>query len=200
MGFALNFFIYSVLCGDSRLFVCVSWLGLNWYVYPAIMLRPLKFTGLGVGFCLYAAFYVKFPTFLAHLSTGLPFWWWQIPLNARKILVNISLNGGKNNSFEFGGSRCSLDLQEGLAGGFLLYKVYFLQICFPQSLWVSLICSYLLLSDQDDYEVVRKVGRGKYSEVFEGVNVTNNERCIIKILKPVKKKKVDYTISLSSHN
>jgi casein kinase II subunit alpha len=44
--------------------------------------------------------------------------------------------------------------------------------------------------DQDDYEVVRKVGRGKYSEVFEGVNAVNNERCIIKILKPVKKKKV----------
>ena len=45
-------------------------------------------------------------------------------------------------------------------------------------------------SDRDDYEVVRKVGRGKYSEVFEGINVNTNERCIIKILKPVKKKKV----------
>jgi serine/threonine protein kinase len=44
--------------------------------------------------------------------------------------------------------------------------------------------------DQDDYEVVRKVGRGKYSEVFEGVNTFNNECCVIKILKPVKKKKV----------
>ena len=43
--------------------------------------------------------------------------------------------------------------------------------------------------NQDDYEVVRKVGRGKYSEVFEGVNVVNNQTCIIKILKPVKKKK-----------
>lgn len=52
-----------------------------------------------------------------------------------------------------------------------------------------------LFSDQDDYEVVRKVGRGKYSEVFEGINVTNNERCIIKILKPVKKKKVIFIIS-----
>lgn len=38
--------------------------------------------------------------------------------------------------------------------------------------------------------MVRKVGRGKYSEVFEGINSENNERCIIKILKPVKKKKV----------
>lgn len=49
---------------------------------------------------------------------------------------------------------------------------------------------YYLFSDQDDYEVVRKVGRGKYSEVFEGINVNSNERCVIKILKPVKKKKV----------
>ena len=38
--------------------------------------------------------------------------------------------------------------------------------------------------------MVRKVGRGKYSEVFEGVHSTDNEKCIIKILKPVKKKKV----------
>ncbi|KAF8410204.1 hypothetical protein HHK36_002726 [Tetracentron sinense] len=47
--------------------------------------------------------------------------------------------------------------------------------------------------EQDDYEVVRKVGRGKYSEVFEGFHCSNNEKCIIKILKPVKKKKaLDY--------
>lgn len=48
----------------------------------------------------------------------------------------------------------------------------------------------LHLRNQDDYDVVRKVGRGKYSEVFEGINVSNNKSCIIKILKPVKKKKV----------
>uniref|UniRef100_A0A0D9VR05 Protein HEADING DATE 6 n=1 Tax=Leersia perrieri TaxID=77586 RepID=A0A0D9VR05_9ORYZ len=50
--------------------------------------------------------------------------------------------------------------------------------------------------EQDDYEVVRKVGRGKYSEVFEGINVTNDERCIIKILKPVKKKKIKREIKI----
>nr|XP_028962677.1 casein kinase II subunit alpha-2-like isoform X1 [Malus domestica]XP_028962678.1 casein kinase II subunit alpha-2-like isoform X1 [Malus domestica] len=44
--------------------------------------------------------------------------------------------------------------------------------------------------EQDDYEVVRKIGRGKYSEVFEGVNVTKNEKCVMKILKPVMKKKI----------
>jgi len=48
---------------------------------------------------------------------------------------------------------------------------------------------------QDDYQVVRKVGRGKYSEVFEGVNI-DNQKCIIKILKPVKKKKIKREIKI----
>jgi serine/threonine protein kinase len=55
---------------------------------------------------------------------------------------------------------------------------------------VMLLSGLLNFRDQDDYEAVRKVGRGKYSEVFEGVNTFNNECCVIKILKPVKKKKV----------
>jgi casein kinase II subunit alpha len=50
--------------------------------------------------------------------------------------------------------------------------------------------------DQDNYEVVRKIGRGKYSEVFEGVNVINRQRCVIKILKPVKKKKIKREIKI----
>jgi casein kinase II subunit alpha len=37
--------------------------------------------------------------------------------------------------------------------------------------------------NQDDYQVVRKLGRGKYSEVFEGINIVNNEKVVIKILK-----------------
>ncbi len=35
--------------------------------------------------------------------------------------------------------------------------------------------------EQDDYEVVRKVGRGKYSEVFEGRTVSTGAKCIIKV-------------------
>ena len=50
--------------------------------------------------------------------------------------------------------------------------------------------------EQEDYEVIRKVGRGKYSEVFEGVNVVNDEHCVIKILKPVKKKKIRREIKI----
>lgn len=51
-------------------------------------------------------------------------------------------------------------------------------------------------SEQDDYEIVRKVGRGKYSEVFEGVCVRDGSRCVIKILKPVKKKKIKREIKI----
>ncbi len=50
--------------------------------------------------------------------------------------------------------------------------------------------------DQDDYQIVRKLGRGKYSEVFQGINVTNNTNCVIKVLKPVKKKKIRREIKI----
>lgn len=49
---------------------------------------------------------------------------------------------------------------------------------------------------QDNYEILRKVGRGKYSEVFEGINVLTDEKCIIKVLKPVKKKKIKREIKI----
>lgn len=41
----------------------------------------------------------------------------------------------------------------------------------------------LTLRNQDDYQLVRKLGRGKYSEVFEAINITNNEKVVVKILK-----------------
>ncbi|KAK3733489.1 hypothetical protein QZH41_019402, partial [Actinostola sp. cb2023] len=49
---------------------------------------------------------------------------------------------------------------------------------------------------QDNYELVRKLGRGKYSEVFEAINITNDEKVVVKILKPVKKKKIKREIKI----
>lgn len=43
---------------------------------------------------------------------------------------------------------------------------------------------------------MKKVGRGKYSEVFDGICMTNNEKCVVKILKPVKKKKIRREIKI----
>jgi casein kinase II subunit alpha len=42
---------------------------------------------------------------------------------------------------------------------------------------------------QEDYEIIKKIGRGKYSEVYEGININNDQKVVIKVLKPVKKKK-----------
>jgi len=50
--------------------------------------------------------------------------------------------------------------------------------------------------EQDDYEVIRKIGRGKYSEVFEGINAKTQDPVVIKILKPVKKKKIKREIKI----
>lgn len=44
--------------------------------------------------------------------------------------------------------------------------------------------------------MIRKIGRGKYSEVFEGINVRTDKMCVIKILKPVKKKKIKREIKI----
>lgn len=65
----------------------------------------------------------------------------------------------------------------------------------PQEYW-DYENAQLEWGNQDDYEVVRKVGRGKYSEVFEGVHVPDQQRCVIKILKPVKKKKIKREIKI----
>lgn len=40
-------------------------------------------------------------------------------------------------------------------------------------------------SNQEDYQLVRKLGRGKYSEVFEAINVNNSEKVVVKILKVI---------------
>lgn len=41
-----------------------------------------------------------------------------------------------------------------------------------------------------------RAGRGKYSEVFEGINIVNYQKCVIKVLKPVKKKKIKREIKI----
>ncbi|CAB3408187.1 unnamed protein product [Caenorhabditis bovis] len=48
----------------------------------------------------------------------------------------------------------------------------------------------------DDYQLVKKLGRGKYSEVFEGVKMSTDEKVVVKILKPVKKKKIKREIKI----
>ncbi|CAD8082726.1 unnamed protein product [Paramecium primaurelia] len=48
----------------------------------------------------------------------------------------------------------------------------------------------------DNYEIVRKIGRGKYAEVFEGINVNTLQKVVIKALKPIRQKKIKREIKI----
>ncbi|BGP18721.1 hypothetical protein JCM10213v2_006787 [Rhodosporidiobolus nylandii] len=53
--------------------------------------------------------------------------------------------------------------------------------------------------NQEQYEVTKRLGRGKYSEVFEGYDVVNKRLVVIKVLKPIKKKKVKRELKVLSN-
>eukprot|EP00825_Cyclidium_porcatum_P007695 TRINITY_DN13864_c0_g1_i4.p1 TRINITY_DN13864_c0_g1~~TRINITY_DN13864_c0_g1_i4.p1 ORF type:complete len:345 (+),score=51.30 TRINITY_DN13864_c0_g1_i4:261-1295(+) len=59
----------------------------------------------------------------------------------------------------------------------------------PREYW-DYECVNLVYGDEQNYQVIRKIGRGKYSEVFEGINLLNNSKCVVKVLKPIKAKKI----------
>ncbi|XP_018564072.1 casein kinase II subunit alpha isoform X1 [Anoplophora glabripennis] len=52
------------------------------------------------------------------------------------------------------------------------------------------------LEDINSYSLIRKLGHGKYSIVFEALHDERNERVVIKMLKPVRKRKVKREIKI----
>jgi casein kinase II subunit alpha len=48
----------------------------------------------------------------------------------------------------------------------------------------------------ENYEIIDRLGRGKYSEVFKGMDIVRNRKCVIKVLKPVKKRKINREIKI----
>jgi casein kinase II subunit alpha len=48
----------------------------------------------------------------------------------------------------------------------------------------------------EDYAVCKKIGRGKYSEVFLGFHMPTDKKCVIKMLKPSRKKKIKREIKI----
>lgn len=51
-------------------------------------------------------------------------------------------------------------------------------------------------TDLSPYELIQKIGRGKYSEVFRGRNRNNGCICVLKLLKPVRLRKINREITL----
>lgn len=56
--------------------------------------------------------------------------------------------------------------------------------------------SIRLGSNIENYEVVEKIGKGKYSEVYIGIQTQNDRKVVIKVLKPVKKSKIRREIKI----
>ena len=38
--------------------------------------------------------------------------------------------------------------------------------------------------DLKPYELKHKIGRGRYSEVYDSMNIYNGQKCVVKVLKP----------------
>ncbi|CUM54609.1 unnamed protein product [Debaryomyces tyrocola] len=65
----------------------------------------------------------------------------------------------------------------------------------PQSYWDYENVN-IKWNSQENYEIIKKLGRGKYSEVFLGIDLAKGDKCVIKVLKPVKRKKIKREISI----
>ena len=55
---------------------------------------------------------------------------------------------------------------------------------------------YNLEYAENTYQITKKIGKGKYSEVFEGYNKLNNQPVAIKILKPIELRKIRREIKI----
>ena len=51
-------------------------------------------------------------------------------------------------------------------------------------------------SDIDKFEIITKIGKGKYSEVYTGISTQDDKTIVIKALKPVKKSKIKREIKI----
>lgn len=54
---------------------------------------------------------------------------------------------------------------------------------------MTVSCSGSLIRKLEEYEVLEKIGRGKYSQVFLGMHMPSQERVVLKILNPVRNAK-----------
>lgn len=56
--------------------------------------------------------------------------------------------------------------------------------------WGSLFYSPIISRKTSSYIVIKKVGRGKYSDCYRGYCTRNGQECCIKVIKPVRVKKI----------
>lgn len=65
----------------------------------------------------------------------------------------------------------------------------------PRSYWDYDSFS-LSWNSKENYQLLKKLGRGKYSEVFEAIDTRQNKRVVVKVLKPVRRRKIKREIKI----
>lgn len=50
--------------------------------------------------------------------------------------------------------------------------------------------------EPDYFELLKRIGRGKYSDVYEAIDTRNNNRAVIKVLKPVRSDRIAREIKI----
>ncbi|KAK2955623.1 putative Casein kinase II subunit alpha [Blattamonas nauphoetae] len=48
----------------------------------------------------------------------------------------------------------------------------------------------------EPYELIKKIGHGKFGEVFEGIDIRNGRMCAVKVLRPIRKKKLQREVKI----
>lgn len=96
-------------------------------------------------------------------------------------------NHRRSDSFETDGRR--------RPGRGYCHPFWFVNNGMPSSYW-DYENATIEFNSADPYELIQKIGRGKYSEVFRSRNRCNGEMCVLKILKPVRLKKIRREVTI----
>ena len=54
---------------------------------------------------------------------------------------------------------------------------------------MMIYCSGSIKRKLEDYEILEKIGRGKYSQVFLGIHMPTQDKVVLKILNPIRNTK-----------
>lgn len=107
----------------------------------------------------------------------------------------MSRSGGRATTEKGLGNANSSQLAETSGQSGYAHPFWYVNTQMPPEYW-DYENATLEFNSDEPYELLQKIGRGKYSEVFRARSRHNGELCVLKILKPVRVKKIRREITI----